>query len=229
MTPVPADELLIHLEQDLAGQPYALASTKAAPEVPLLFRREPEGYVPATSQEEADAFAELVFLQSSIAQTAGPLLEVELPDGETVELHHTVSVTLAGQEYLVLSEGPLSPQILCTRGPEGTLELVQDPAVAAAVQAHWDQVRAQMPQPQPDLEPDPSPEDDSPAAPASEGGAEDPAQLLAEARARASELRLTLQVFPPSRRGSAEHAELSGLADQLDAQIALLEAHLGGG
>lgn len=224
MTPVPADELLIHLEQDLAGQPYALASTKAAPEVPLLFRREPEGYVPATSQEEADAFAELVFLQSSIAQTAGPLLEVELPDGETVELHHTVSVTLAGQEYLVLSEGPLSPQILCTRGPEGTLELVQDPAVAAAVQAHWDQVRAQMPQPQPELEPSSSPEDAG-----STSVTEDPAQLLAEARARASELRLTLQVFPPSRRGSAEHAELSGLADQLDAQIALLEARLGGG
>lgn len=206
---VQPEELEVHLEQDLHGQVYALASPKATPGVPLLYRREPEGYVLTASQDEADAFAELVFLQTSIAQSAGPLLDVQLPDGSTIQLHHEVTVTLEGQEYLVLCEAPLSPQILCVRGPEGTLELVQDPAVTAAVQAHWDQVQASAPK---------------------RPGVTDPegAQLLAEARARTSELRLTLQLFPSTRRGDAEHRELSRLAEELDAQIAALEAQLGG-
>ncbi|MBL4848925.1 MAG: hypothetical protein JKY65_25665, partial [Planctomycetes bacterium] len=69
------------------------------------------------------------------------------------------------------------------------------------------------------------PQPDPPPTQTEEPG-EEAEQLLAEARAGASELRLTLQLFPSTRRGDADHLELTRMAEELDAQVALLEGRL---
>ncbi|MBL4845686.1 MAG: hypothetical protein JKY65_09180, partial [Planctomycetes bacterium] len=164
-SPSQPDELEILVEHDLHGRRYALASQKDTPSVPLLFRREPEGYVRVTDQGEADEFADLMFLRQSLEQSAGPVIDFLLPGGETQQLHHAATVTLEGSEYLVLSESPLGPQILATRGSDGTLDPVQDPAVVSAVQAHWDEVQANAPQPDPPQPDPPQPDPPQPDPP----------------------------------------------------------------